>query len=463
MNRREEYESLLLELTETPKELETTVERALKRKKTSQKFRQLMGVPAGSLAACFLGFILLVNLFPTFARACGNVPVLRELAKAVAWSPSLSAAVENEYVQPISQTQSRNGIIATVEYVIVDRKKASFFYTMEFEEVSGDVYVDYDFGDIHGWVGTAGSGQLESGELTEIDIDFVDQDVPDTLDLTLKAYVQPHRDGMAEPEENYKDSLFDEPVQEEPDYVAEFSFHLEFDPYFTAQGEVIPVDTRFTMDGQAFTLTEVELYPTHLRVNLDDDLNNTAWLEGLDLYLENERGERFESGINGISASGDGDGEGYATFWLDSPFFSQGEHLALHITRAKWRDKDGPRVRVDLANGTAEGLPEGTSLLKTERRDGGWIVYFTAPREPDGGMYSLFSSSFWDEDGQKYEIWRHGSSYGYQDPETGKYVDDGNVFTEDFPLSGFDGDVIYLEPWFNWTTSFETPITIPIK
>ena len=63
-----------------------------------------------------------------------------------------------------------------------------------------------------------------------------------------------------------------------------------------------------------------------------DDSGNTAWLRGLSLYLENERGERFESCVNGISASGDPDGEGYGTFWLDSPFFSRGEHLSLCIT-----------------------------------------------------------------------------------------------------------------------------------
>ena len=58
------------------------------------------------------------------------------------------------------------------------------------------------------------------------------------------------------------------------------------DSSYTAQGTVIPVNADFTLDGQRFTLTEVELYPTHLRVNLEDDPTNTAWLRGVDLYLE---------------------------------------------------------------------------------------------------------------------------------------------------------------------------------
>ena len=95
MNRNEEYQALLQELEATPPALDGTAERALRRRRRDRRLR-LFGVPAGSLAACFIAFVLLVNLFPPFARACGNVPVLRALAQAVAWSPSLSAAVEND-------------------------------------------------------------------------------------------------------------------------------------------------------------------------------------------------------------------------------------------------------------------------------------------------------------------------------------------------------------------------------
>ena len=86
--------------------------------------------------------MLLVNLSVPFARACGNVPVLRELARAVAWSPSLSAAVENDYVQPIGQSQTVNGITATVEYVIVDQKQVNIFFTLKgegYETLSADL------------------------------------------------------------------------------------------------------------------------------------------------------------------------------------------------------------------------------------------------------------------------------------------------------------------------------------
>ena len=76
MNRNEEYQALLQELEATPSALDGTAERALRRQKRDRRLR-FFGVPAGSLAACFIAFVLLVNLFPPFARACGGVPGVR--------------------------------------------------------------------------------------------------------------------------------------------------------------------------------------------------------------------------------------------------------------------------------------------------------------------------------------------------------------------------------------------------
>ena len=464
MSRREEYSLLLQELEIIPEEMNLTVEKALKRESASQKKLRFWSIPTGSFAACFAVFVLLVNCFPTFAVACGNIPLLRELAEAVQFSPSLSAAVEHEYVQTIGQTQQKNGITAVVEYVIVDRKQVSIFFTLDADFTE---YLDFHY-DIqvpntdHGWSSTTGSFGEKNGELRQIDVDFMEIDVPDTLQLTLEAY-----DSAAVWENSEtapETSIYDVPP--EPDYqtLAEFKFVLKFDPYFTAQGEIIPVSQSFIVDGQTMTLTEVEVYPTHLRVNLDDHTDNTAWLKSLDLYLENEHGERFESNINGISASGDPDGEGYSTFWLDSPFFSQGEKLTLYITGSRWLEKEDHRVRVDLQNQTAERLAEDVLFVGARKQGNEWWLSFAASQEPDGGMYQLFSSRFWDEAGNVYDINQWGSNIGYRDWESGESVAEDTMFTELFPLKGFHGDVVYLEPIFTKTVdSTEAPICIPIK
>lgn len=300
MNRNSEYQILLSELEETPDGLKDIVQRVSARKITLQRRRRLILTPVLGAAACFTAFVLLVNLSIPFASACGRVPWLRELTKAVAFSPSLSAAVENEYVQPIGETKTEDGITVTVEYVIVDRKQVNIFYTAQFSDRES-LFVDYDYdmGEIHSWASSSGSAQLTSGKLQQIKLEFVESNVPASLGVSFGFYDWEARN-RAEPDA----AMMEIPEYQEPDYLVKIPFLLEFDPYYTAQGEIIPVDTTFTLDGQQFTLTEVELYPTHLRVNLKSNAGNTAGLQGLELYLENEYGERFER-PGGLIASGD--------------------------------------------------------------------------------------------------------------------------------------------------------------
>ena len=104
MNRQLEYQALCRSLEALPPALDGVADRV--RRRVRQQKKRRLGVSFGSVAAAAAGFVLAVNLLPTFALACGRVPVLRELAAAVAFSPSLSAAVANDYVQAVGQSQT---------------------------------------------------------------------------------------------------------------------------------------------------------------------------------------------------------------------------------------------------------------------------------------------------------------------------------------------------------------------
>lgn len=106
MSRNGEYAALGASIQEPP-QLAHTVTRALKRNGKARRRVRLFGAPAESLAACFPGFTPPVNLLLPFARACGGLPVPRELAKAAARSPSLSAAVEDQYGRPWGRSRAK--------------------------------------------------------------------------------------------------------------------------------------------------------------------------------------------------------------------------------------------------------------------------------------------------------------------------------------------------------------------
>lgn len=474
MNRNEEYTALRDSLAETPPQLAYTVARALNRKKISRKRARIFGVPAGSLAVCFVAFMLLVNLFPPFARACGGVPVLRELAKAVAWSPSLSAAVEDEYVQPVGQEQHKNGIIARVEYLIVDQKQLNVFYTLDtdqYGQLDADGIVTLpDGGD--GYSSSSSSYGTPNGDLRQLSVNFVDRDIPDGLSLTLKVYEVPSRDSEAPADETfvedeYETSLEDEYFAErapEPETLATFTFDLTFDPWFTAQGETVAVGKTFQLDGQTLTLEQAEIYPTHLRLDFGYDPDNTAWLTGLDFYVENERGERFDPVTNGISSTGEENSPSMVTYWMDTTYFSGSKELKLYITQARWLEKNREKIRLNLSTREHDPLPDGTELAGIQHFDSGYLLTFREKQYQENHMYSL-CNRYLDTDGTELLFLSTGASYTYQDPDTGEYLDGSasGFFFETLPLPDYQGTEVWLKPDFTRVTNFSNPVAVSIR
>jgi len=129
-NRTVEFQAMMNELASPPKQLEDSMQRARKRARRSRMLRRF-SAPLGTIASVAACFVLMVNLFPTFALACSSVPVIRELAAAVAFSPSLSAAVAHDYVQYIGQSQTVDGVKVDLGYAIVDQHQMVFVYSID--------------------------------------------------------------------------------------------------------------------------------------------------------------------------------------------------------------------------------------------------------------------------------------------------------------------------------------------
>lgn len=464
MNRKEEYSDLLRELDNTPPALEHAVLRAKARAKKAARIHRFFMIPASSVAAFLIIFIAIVNVSTTFASACGRIPILRELAAAAAFSPSLKAAVENEYVQPMGLAQSENGVTMRVEYVIVDQKQLNIFYSLQSQIYSHlDVTPAIEGPDgepMEGYSIFFGSFDAENGELRHITVDFIDGNMPGSLLFTCKVH-ESERTVTAAP---VPDDGNETEEYKEPEWIAAFAFTLRFDPTYTHKGEIVSLNQRFVLDGQYLTATTVEIYPTHIRLNLADDEDNTAWLQSLVFYLENERGERFAAISSGISATGSADSPFMASHRLESSFFSKSRSLTLYITEAIWLDKDMERVKIDLANGTAEKLPEGVELKQAVRGGSDWQLTFSGAERGENGSYQLFRTTYYDEAGNEYEYGSWSTTKGgYYDGEAGKHVETPGKFLVRFSLKDYPFDTVYLSPSFSRTTTPGTPVEIKVK
>ena len=194
MDRKQEYDTLMQELRQTPPALEGTLDRALDRRRARR--RKLR--PLRSLAAAAAVFVLLVNVSIPFAQACTHIPVLGWLAQAVCFSHSLSSAVEHDWVQKVEQTQRDNGYTLTLEDLIVDQKQIHLFYTLDWEDPACEYAMVLVDGDRLSPRPTVLSDSVEGPQdAGHIVLDYREGQVPDRLDRPVpfpgRAGPIPHR------------------------------------------------------------------------------------------------------------------------------------------------------------------------------------------------------------------------------------------------------------------------------
>ncbi|MGI6028276.1 MAG: DUF4179 domain-containing protein [Candidatus Heteroscillospira sp.] len=441
-NRNDEMRSLLSELEQTPPELEYTLTRA-KAKMRSRKIRRFL-TPVGSLCALALSFVLLVNVSPTFASACSGIPLVGKLAEAVDFSPSLTAAIENEFIQRVDEEQTDNGVTCRVLGVIVDRKQLNIFFTLQSRDgtdFGSDMEILAPDGSYLEGISHGGAWRGDENGIYKKTVDFFDENMPGELIFRVMAM----EDG-----ENQR---------------ASFDFQLKFDPYFTSKGEVLPVNESFELEGNRFTVTDIELYPTQMRINIASDGENSAYLEGLDYTVTDEQGNVYKPVKNGISAVGDPEG-GLGAFVLDSPYFYGSSSLKLSITGAEWLDKDYERTYVDLKNQTAENLPYDTEFLYVRRSGSGWNVAFkvlSRGGDDDYNFHQVFSSRYYDAGGNEYFTGGNSCTIGWEDPVTGEQHDEERYFTEELFLTDFPGTEVWLEPGYTSKTELSAPVEIQLR
>ena len=446
MDRKTEFDALLEEPAALPDALTDCVTRA-RRRARRHRFHARWGTALASVGGVAAAFVLAVNLSLPFALACGRVPLLRDLTSAVAFSPSLKEALKHDFVQPIGESQTVNGVTLTVDYVIADKKQANIIYHLsgDFDTVSGSIqYRSADGKELTEWSGTVGGMACEPGHVEAATINFHENDTPPVLQFYYRV-----------------DTLTTDGADASPAAPTDFTFNLYLDSNMIDQGTLTPLDQWVELDGQRIKLTSVEFYPTYMQLNMEADPNNTAWLEGLDFYVENETGRKTESIGNGITGSGDPSGNGMAALRKESPFFWDSKALTLHITGCQWLDKDREFVTVDLNTGTTDDpLPDWVRMggVKREGKDTIVTLYATQPEGMD--ETPLFFSQItnfitYSPDG---EVW-DGGSIDHEIPEDAPE----GYFAERIHLGDWRWDTVNLKLLYNRRTTLDTPVSVDLK
>ena len=449
MNRTEEYWALAAQLKEPPPELAGTVDRARARARRERRGKRL-GVPLASLGGAAAAFAVLVNCSTPFAMACRRVPFVRELAQAVALRPSLKAAFENDYVQPVGQSQTQNGITATVESLIVDQTSLNVFYTLSW---AGDTWLDItpDLLDENGEppAGSRGAAWEDPGETEEhwrlATFYFDGVDLPEELQLVLEVSDSGRNKGrFAGPAEAPDASLPWPDAESAPrsPVLAEFTFPLTIDPTLLGPGRTVEVGQWITLDGQRLYLDELTIDPTRMDLTLEAHPDNTAELCRLECYALDGAGNRYDR--PSVTYGG---GE---AIQLESCYFSENQDLTLYIQEAQWLDQDRTSFTLDLAAGEAGWLPEALGDLTIERREGNVYLSFR-----NDGQSVTFDGYYYDPEGGEH-TWGSMSMSSIDEDGDGR----NEALTEYRVLRDYPWDTVTIGLSSNRVTAFDPPVQV---
>lgn len=439
MKRNEAWEDLLTQAEQIPDELETRLDRTIARAERRRWLKPLIGV-TGTAAA----FVLLVNSSVTFALAVSRVPIVRELVEAVAFDPSLKAAVAHDYVQLVGDTYTKDGVTVTIEYLIADPMNVSVFYSLSDEqgrelELVPDLF-DADGNSLPVSV-SFGEERIEENESEKGLFDTIRSYLGlDKVQKTLYTWrLHASKEGVIQTQMqlkvevrnlgHWKDAEWnavDEPEAQEsraPEAMFTLDIPLTIEPQFLKSGRVFPVNQTVDVFGQKLTIDEIAIYPSNTRIIWHTDPENDAWLTYLPFYLTDEHGNRVDGIRNGISGTGKDRGYGGGTVWLDSAWYDTAEHLTLHLDDAAIVPKDQDTVLLQ-EDGRLIGLPDYIHQITS----GPYWEANTVCIQTDKGTYHTNTSAFdgyVDADGQTDSF---GSISTFVTSEA------ENTFTNSYPM-----------------------------
>ena len=450
MNRMEEYREMLKKLETVPEAAASSTERAKARLKQGRVVCRTMA----ALAAVFCMFIGIVNLSPSVAAACMKIPLLDKLTDAVVFSPSLQKAVEHDYVQPLGLEETQNGITVRVEHVIVDQKQVNIFYTVTSQQcdylVARPDLLEPESGEPAKVVSVYGNERVAMGEMRHILADYGEADVPSQLRLCVDVMGVSISPGEEEPSNQQWDAAGS------GEAIASFDFLMTFDPTFTETGKVVPLDKEFNLDGNRFVVSQLCIYPSHIRIQIEEDPGNTSWLQSMHFYLELEDGTVIETGGNGISALGNSDTPSMTTYMAESSYFYEADCFRLVVTGADFLEKDFGKTYVNLEKNTAENLPEGHEFVSAARVGGNWELEFLHP--DDGISHVQVYGEFFDKEGNRIStdgIWWSGGDDGT--------IEQPVMRKSGYRLKDFSGSEVWIEPYYSRFWYPYNPVIVEIK
>lgn len=386
------------------------LERAKREKLKTRANRKRTLWSLAAAALIILTLVTSIRVSPAFANAVASIPGMEKFVELIQFDKGLEGIFENEYYQPIGESQTVGNATLTIDGVILDESGMNIFYKIESAVDMEDIVID--------------TPVLENEQ--EVPEGSISYNHPITEEDSPKIY------------SDILGFTFQEPVRfENLDFTLDLKVTLDgsdfdFSVPFTVPENVKPsvvyeLDEEVEVEGQKFIVEEVTVYPQRvgIRISFDPD-NSKKILQFEDIRLEDENGEAWSSIANGISAHGTVD-DGEVIYYLQSNYFEAPKELYLRINRMQAVDIEDSYLLVDTDKNLLVHSPKDgrLELIKSSRT--GFDMILTRDEDPDH-TYGL-DLRVTDANGQDMEMQYSGISSGYEGKQEISIGFDDNGYT----------------------------------
>ncbi|MFJ8065793.1 DUF4179 domain-containing protein [Psychrobacillus sp. NPDC096426] len=302
-------------------------EQALKRTKIIKRSTWSIVIAAILL----ISFVTSISVSPVFASKVASIPGMDRIVALIQQDKGLTAAIENDFYQPINLSQEKNGITVTLDGVIADKKGMVVFYSVHSKEMDlSTLELKYL--------------QLSSGMNPRYRLDLSNY----VLNLTPKAGANFYSGVETIERVTFSNASSWGMGIKNGDKVEHFNIPFNY-KLMDVENKSIEVDKEVTIEGQRIKLKQIIVNPIRTIVRLEEDPNNSKKLLARafdELKLVDEMGRTW-SAMPGNSFKVLPKGNLWEVPLMESFYFHDPKELTLTFGKVAAMHKDEAHILID--------------------------------------------------------------------------------------------------------------------
>ncbi|WP_342599972.1 DUF4179 domain-containing protein [Psychrobacillus sp. FSL H8-0483] len=371
-------------------------ERALKRSMIRKRSTWSIAIAAILL----ISFVTSISVSPVFASKVASIPGLDKIVSLIQQDRGLTAAVENDFYQPINLSQEKNGITVTLDGVIADNKGMVVFYSVQSKEIDlSSLELKYI--------------QLWSGLHTKyFSFDLGNNSLPLTTKENSDVF-------------STSEHIWNVKQGKDLSWVVGLKngnkiehFRIPFSyKKMTVKSKEIEVNKEVTIEGQKFIVKNLIVDPIQTTVRIKENPNNSKKLLSRafdELKLVDETGRTW-SAMSGNSFKVLSKGDLWEVPLKESFYFHDPKELTLTFGKIAAMDKDEAHILIDTESKEFLEEPSKSIFSNLQVKDNKVSFIVQVDKDYDKNMVNFHK--FIDAKGNEFSIITGGRT-----PSVSNYV-----------------------------------------